>query len=159
MLAALPVPWGLAAVYCLCGVIAVALGIIDVRVRRLPYMLAGVMYASCVAAFLIHMAITGEVRPLVRALVAGAVAFLAFLVLALAFPGQLGLGDVVLVGWIALSLGWFAWRAAALGLLVGLVVQAAGGVVLLARAGPRRTLPMGPALLLGWLVGVMAGAW
>ena len=78
-------------------------------------------------------------------------------------PGQAVVfydGDVVLGGgWIALSLGWFAWRATALGLLVGLVVQAAGGVVLLARAGPRRTLPMGPALLLGWLVGVMAGAW
>ncbi len=155
----LAIPLALLPAYCLCAVSAIALAIIDVRVRRLPYALTGVMYGSCMVAFLAHTAATGEVRPLVTCLVAGAVAFLAFLALALALPGQLGLGDVVLVGWIAFSLGWFGWRAAALGLLVGLVMQATVAVVLLARPGPRRMLPMGPALLIGWLAGVVAATW
>ena len=145
--------------YCVCGVIAIALAIIDLRVQRLPYMLTGVMYGTSVVAFLIHAATTGEVQPLVRAVIAGAVAFVAFLFLALAFPGQLGLGDVVLVGWIALSLGWFTWRAAALGLLAGLAVQAVVGLAFRLVSQGDHALPMGPALLLGWFVGVVIGAW
>jgi hypothetical protein len=156
--AVLPIPITLLFAYCLCGVVATALAIIDLRVRRLPYVLTGVMYGSCVVAFLVSTAMTGEVWPLVRALVAGSLAFLAFLALALALPGQLGLGDVVLVGWIALSLGWFAWRAVVVGLLVGLIVQATVALMFLVGSRPRRTLPVGPALLFGWLVGVVAAA-
>jgi hypothetical protein len=156
--AVLPIPITLLFAYCLCGVVATALAIIDLRVRRLPYVLTGVMYGSCVVAFLVSTAMTGEVWPLVRALVAGSLAFLAFLALALALPGQLGLGDVVLVGWIALSLGWFAWWAVVVGLLVGLIVQATVALMFLVGSRPRRTLPVGPALLFGWLVGVVAAA-
>jgi leader peptidase (prepilin peptidase) / N-methyltransferase len=36
----------------------------------------------------------------------------------------LGLGDVVLVGSLALSLGWLGWDHLVLGLLVGLSAQA-----------------------------------
>src|SRR5262249_56066738 len=96
----LPIPITLLIAYCLCGIVATALAIIDVRVRRLPYMLTGLMYGSCVAAFLVRIAVTGEVWPLVRALMAGSLAFLAFLALALAFPGQPRLGHRLPPGWL-----------------------------------------------------------
>ena len=79
IVAALPIPSGLVAVYCVSGVIATGLGVIDLRVRRLPYVLTGVMYGSCAVAFLVRTGTTGDGRPLVRALTAGAVAFLTFL--------------------------------------------------------------------------------
>jgi len=145
--------------YWLCGLLAVGLAIIDVHVRRLPYAITGVMYASCAVAFGVSAAGSGDARPLVRAVLAAALASMGFLVLALAFPGQLGLGDVVLVGWVAFSLGWFGWRVAVVGLLAGLIIQAAVGILVRVRAGPRRALPMGPALLIGWLVGVLVAAW
>ena len=145
--------------YWLCGLLGVALAIVDVRTRRLPYAMTGVMYASCAVTFGLSAAGSGAVSPLVRVVLAAALASAGFLVLALAFPGQLGLGDVVLVGWVAFSLGWFGWRMAVVGLLAGLIIQAAVGILVLVRAGPRRPLPMGPALLIGWLVGVLVATW
>jgi leader peptidase (prepilin peptidase)/N-methyltransferase len=145
--------------YWLCGVLGVALAIVDVRTQRLPYAMGGVLYASCAVAFVVSAAGSGDASPLVRAVLAAALAFTGFLVLALAFAGQLGLGDVVLVGWVAFSLGWFGWGVAAVGLLAGLILQALVGILFLARPGPKRALPMGPALLIGWLVGVLIAAW
>jgi leader peptidase (prepilin peptidase) / N-methyltransferase len=144
--------------YSLCGVLGVALAIVDVRTRRLPYAMTGVMFASCAVAFGVSAVGGGDARPLIRAVLAAALASTGFLGLALAFPGQLGLGDVVLVGWVAFSLAWFGWRVAVVGLLTGLIIQAAVGILVLVRAGPRGTLPMGPALLIGWLVGVLVAA-
>jgi leader peptidase (prepilin peptidase)/N-methyltransferase len=141
--------------YWICGLLSVALTIVDLRVHRLPYAMTGAMYVSCAVTFGIAVAVNDEGGPLIRAGVAAALALAGFLVLALALPGQLGLGDVVLIGWIAFSLAWFSWRAAAAGLLVGLTGQAIVGVSLLVRSARRRRLPMGPALLLGWLMGVV----
>jgi len=145
-------------VFGLCGLLGIGLAIVDVRVRRLPFAMTGVMYAACAVTFVICSAARGDASQLVRAIVAAVLAFVGFLVLALAFPGQLALGDVVLVGWVAFSLGWFTWRAVAVGLLAGLVVQAVVGLLVWVCSGPRRTLPMGPALLLGWLVGIVITA-
>ncbi len=113
--------------YWLCGLLGVALAIVDVRTRRLPYAMTGVMYASCAVALGLSAARSGDASPLVRAVLAAMLAFTGFLLLALAFPGQLGLGDVVLVGWVAFSLGWFGWRVAVVGLLAGLIIQAVVG--------------------------------
>lgn len=145
--------------YWICALLGVVLGIVDVRVRRLPYLLAALMVASCLLAFLVQTILVGDPRRLIFAFAAGSLAFVAFLALALALPGQLGLGDVVLVGWIGLSLGWFGWRPVVIGLLFGLIVQAVVGVVFRVASGRDGALPMGPALLLGWLVGVVVGAW
>ncbi len=151
--------WLVMPAYWLCGLLGVALVIVDVRTRRLPYAMTGVMYASCTVVFGFSAAGSGDASPLVRAVLAAALAFTGFLVLAVAFPGQLGLGDVVLVGWVAFSLGWFGWRVAIVGLLAGLILQGLVGILFLVRAGPSRVLPMGPALLIGWLVGVLVAAW
>jgi leader peptidase (prepilin peptidase)/N-methyltransferase len=88
---------------------------------------------------------------------AAAVTVAAGLALALADAGQMGLGDVVLAGWVALSLGWFGWPSAWAGLFMGFAVQAVlFGLVALRRAHDRpRALPMGPALMAGWLVAIL----
>ncbi len=142
------------------AVVGMVLAVIDVRQRRLPYVFTVPMYALCLICFGAESILTGDYSPLVRSALAGAATFAGFLLLALMFAGQLGLGDVVLTGWLAMCLGWLGWDRVALGLLAGLILQALVGAVSRARdgPGPRRTLPMGPALVAGWLVGIMVSA-
>ena len=139
------------------SVIGVVLAVVDVRQRRLPFLLSGLVYGGCVACFGVESVLASSFGPFGRSVVAGLVVAFAFLALALAMPGQLGLGDVALVGWIAMTLGWLGWGHLVGGLVVGLALQAAGAVVLLVlrRKTVRGELPMGPALLAGWLVAVV----
>ncbi|MBB2943267.1 hypothetical protein FB565_002980 [Actinoplanes lutulentus] len=83
--------------------------------------------------------------------------FVAVLMLgvALGFPGQLGLGDVGLAGTIATSLGWLSPATAALGFAAGCAVQMMVVIGMTWRArGQGVKLPLGPALLAGWLLAI-----
>jgi len=149
--------WGVGVVTAAAGLLvvrlsAVALAIIDLRRRRLPFAITSAMYLVCGVAFLVEPAVSRDAAALLRAAGITALTLGGLLVLALALPGQLGLGDVVFAGWIVLSLGWFSWRAAVLGLVVGLLVQLAVAGVLGLGSSRSRMLPMGPALLAGWVV-------
>jgi len=95
-----------------------------------------------------------------RALLGGAAAFAVLLVMALLAPAGLGMGDVKLAGFLGLYLGWLGWPVVLLGFLLGFVVQALVGLVLLLtrRAGRRTELPFGPALLGGALVAALLSA-
>ncbi|MDM4721369.1 prepilin peptidase [Micromonospora sp. WMMA1363] len=137
------------------AVVGVGLAVIDVRRRRLPYALTGTLATVCVICFLVAAAINGNYAALLRAVVAGSATTAALLLIALALPGQLGLGDVALAGAITLSLGWLSWQAAAVGILCGLMIQGFLGVVAKARTRIDSALPMGPALLAGWLSGAL----
>ena len=89
--------------------------------------------------------------------VAGAGAFAAFLVAALAYPGGMGMGDVKLAGVMGLFLGTAVIPALFIAFLAGTVV----GLVVIARqgsAGRKTGVPFGPFLALGGLAGLLAGA-
>jgi prepilin signal peptidase PulO-like enzyme (type II secretory pathway) len=138
-----------------CAAIGVALALVDFRCRRLPYHMTAALYLICGLAFVIAASRHGNWPDVGRSTLAAVTATIFFFVLAMAFPGQLGLGDVFLFGWVAFSLGWFGWRSVAIGGLVGTVGQAIAGAVVRARSGPGVKLPMGPALLAGWLAGIV----
>jgi len=129
-----------------------------VRSRRLPFRLTGALWASSGLCF-VGAAVTGQdARPLVRAATAGVVTAGVLLVVALALPGQLGLGDVALAGAVTFNLGWLSWRAAVIGLLAALLVQGVIAIALRLRRRERAMSPMGPALLAGWILAVAATA-
>ena len=87
-------------------------------------------------------------------LIAGAAAFLALLVAALAYPAGMGMGDVKLAGVMGLYLG----LSVAPALLVAFAVGAVVGVGIVMRHGDRkRGLPFAPFLAVGGLIGVLAG--
>jgi leader peptidase (prepilin peptidase)/N-methyltransferase len=136
------------------AVIGVGLAIIDVRCRRLPHSLTGALYVSSGFCFVAAAVTGGDVEPLARAIGAGAATAAVLLVVALALPGQLGLGDVVLAGAVTFSLGWLGVQVAVVGLIAGLTVQGVAAIVVKLRRAGMAALPMGPALVAGWLLAV-----
>jgi leader peptidase (prepilin peptidase) / N-methyltransferase len=86
---------------------------------------------------------------------AGAIAFLALLLAALAYPAGMGMGDVKLAGVMGLYLGLATAPALLAAFLAGSIV----GVALIARQGGDRQVgvPFAPFLALGGLIGLLAG--
>ena len=89
-------------------------------------------------------------------LAAGAGAFTAFLLIALAYPAGMGMGDVKLAGVMGLYLGLEVIPALLVAFLTGSIV----GVAMIARGGMgerKKGVPFAPFLALGGLVGLLAG--
>ena len=88
--------------------------------------------------------------------IAGAGAFLVFLLMALAYPAGMGMGDVKLAGVMGLYLGLDVVPAFLVAFLTGSVV----GIALIARGGAgerRRGVPFAPFLALGGIVALLVG--
>ncbi len=129
----------------------VLLAVIDVRERLLPDRVVLPALAGGTALLLLAAGADGTWPALLRAVLAAAALFAAYLALALLSPGGLGMGDVKLAAVLGLYLGWLGWPAVLLGTLAGFVLQALAALVLLAsrRIGLRAELPFGPAMLAG----------
>ena len=71
----------------------------------------------------------------------------------------MGFGDVKLAPVLGMVLGWWAFSAAATGLLISFLLGAVVGVaVLVSGRGDRKSaVPFGPFLLVGALVGLVIG--
>lgn len=153
------VPLGIALpAFWIVAVVGVGLAIIDIRCRRLPHRLTGSLWISSGLSFLAAAVLSGDVEPLLRAAGAGVVTSAILLSVALAMPGQLGLGDVVLAGAITFNLGWLSWQVAVTGLMTGLVLQGAVIITRNRRRTDRAVSPMGPALIVGWLLALTLAA-
>ncbi|WP_433615359.1 prepilin peptidase [Dactylosporangium sp. CA-139114] len=137
------------------AVLGTGLAIIDARYRRLPHQLTGALWASSGLCFALA-AISGEgMARLLRAAGAGAATATVLLVVALILSGQLGLGDVVLAGAVTLNLGWLSIQGAVVGLLAGLVLQGVAAIAIRLWRTIDALTPMGPALFVGWLLGIV----
>jgi leader peptidase (prepilin peptidase) / N-methyltransferase len=89
-------------------------------------------------------------------LIAGAGAGALFFLIVLAAPRGMGLGDAKLVA----TMGLFLGRGLAPAVLAGVLGGSILGVALIASRGPearRMTIPFGPFLALGGIVGLLAG--
>ena len=89
-------------------------------------------------------------------LIAGAAAFGALLLAALAYPAGMGMGDVKLAGTMGLFLGSSVAPALLVAFLAGTVV----GLAIIAREGAsarKRGVPFAPFLAFGGLAGLLAG--
>jgi leader peptidase (prepilin peptidase)/N-methyltransferase len=118
--------------------------------------MTGTLWIACMAGVATESLVARQARPLIEAALVGAAVTMLALVIGLALPGQLGLGDVSLFGVIALSLGWLGLDTAVVGLLVGISVQSAAAFANVLRTRTmRRQMPLGPALLTGWLVAIV----
>jgi leader peptidase (prepilin peptidase)/N-methyltransferase len=124
-----------------------AIATIDAATRRIPNV---VTLATALGAAALRLAFARGVLP--ETLVAGAICFVVFLLLALAARGGLGMGDVKLAGLLGFLLG----RDVVVALLIGTVAGAVAALVAARRAGSRKaTLAYGPYLCLGAAVVIL----
>ncbi len=138
----------------LLALVLVPLAIADVEHHRLPDRLLLPGGAAAVASLLVAAAVEGAAARGGRAVLAGAVVLTAFLALTVLAPGALGMGDVKLLGLLAVFLGWQGWGAVLDGILAGFVIGAGAAAVLLAtrRAHLRSRIAFGPSLMAGALL-------
>jgi leader peptidase (prepilin peptidase)/N-methyltransferase len=123
----------------------------DVITRRIlnVVLLPASVLALCLRAAFVQSA-------LLECVVAGVLAFVVFVVLAAAFRGGLGMGDVKLAGFIGLLLGSAAGEALIAGCIAGGVAAAA--LVVSGRAGRTSTFAYGPYLALGAALTILVGS-
>lgn len=139
--------------------IGIALTLIDLDHHRLPN--AIVLPSYIVTAVLLALAsvLTGDYGRLLTAAIGCAALFALYWILAVAYPGGMGFGDVKLAGALGMLLGWLGWAPLIVGafsafLLGGLV----GGILMVGRRATRKSrIPFGPFMLVGAAVGVFAG--
>ena len=142
------------------GAVGTVLAVIDIDCQRLPDRLTLTSYPAGVLLLAAATAAAGDPADLGRAVLAATATFTGFLLLALLSPDSLGLGDVKLAGLLGLFLGFLGWQRLVLGLVTGFMLGAvvAVGLLLGRRVGWHGEFAFGPALLVGALVAVVAGA-
>jgi leader peptidase (prepilin peptidase)/N-methyltransferase len=146
----------LAAACCLCAA-GPPLAASDLTGHRLPDKLT--LPAIAMTAVLLTAASwqLDDFAALVRTAIAAAAAGTFFLALAL-LTRQVGGGDIKLAALTGMLPGWLGWNHFVLALLSGLLLAAltAGVLVATRRISRRDPLPLGPFLLAGALIGVLA---
>jgi leader peptidase (prepilin peptidase)/N-methyltransferase len=141
------------------GAAGVALALIDLEHKRLPFVitvpLLGVTAVLVLGAGVFDGWATLDVA-LLSTLVWGGL----FATLYYGTGGRgMGFGDVVLAPSLGMSLGWLGWGASLVGLLSGFASGALVGVAMMTvgKAGRRSALPFGPFMLVGAFIGIFIG--
>lgn len=139
----------------LCGV---ALAFIDAAIRRLPDPLTGAAFVGPLGFLTIAALTGGHPGQLARAGIAAVVLCGFYLVLFIARPSGMGLGDVKLAAGVGVALGWLGWQAVVTGTFVTFVLAAVYGcaLLLLRRASRTSQLPLGPFIVIGTLAAIVS---
>lgn len=140
------------------AVVGVVLSYVDWRTRLLPTRLIAPSYAVVVVLAVLASTLAGDWGALLRAALGWVAAGGLFFVLWFVYPRGMGYGDVRLSGVLGIALGWLGWSEVVVGVYAGFVLGAlGGGALVLLRVVERRRYPFGPFMLLGAVVGVLAG--
>lgn len=137
----------------------VVLSVADIRVGLVPRKFLYPTLALVVVALVAASAVTHHWQALLDAAIGGAAGFAVFFTIWFFAPRAMGFGDVRLAGLVGLSLGWIGFRVVYIGFLVAFVAGSVIGVAKMVASGTGRktTLPFGPALAIGAVVGVLWG--
>lgn len=146
-------------VYVVAVWVMVPLAFVDLDVHRLPnkiqlpaYPILAALLAACSYA-------TGDWGAFVRALIAGAVLWVFFLILALVLlGGGIGFGDVKLAGLLGMLLGWLTWAHVIIATMATFLIGGVIAALLLVtrRKGRKDEFAYGPSMLLGAIVAIVA---
>lgn len=138
--------------------VGVALALVDWRTRLLPTKLIAPSYVALVVLTVLAAVLDGSWDALLRAgwgwLISGGTFFALWFV----HPRGMGYGDVRLSGLLGITLGYLGWAELLTGVYAGFLLGGVGGLLLSAlRVVDRKAYPFGPFMLVGALVGVLAG--
>jgi len=145
--------------YLYLAAISIALALIDLDTRRLPNRIVLPGYPVGVVLLAVASAGSADWFALVRAAVGAAALFGFYLVLALAVPRGMGMGDVKLAGLLGLYLGWLGWGSLVVGAFAAFLLGGVFSIGLLVSGRARRTssIPFGPWMLGGAGIGILFG--
>jgi leader peptidase (prepilin peptidase)/N-methyltransferase len=148
----------IAAFLYLCAV-TVALAMIDIDTHTLPNSIVLPGYIVGILMFTAAGVIGGDYASLVRAGIGMVGLGAIYFVIALIYPGGMGLGDVKLAGVLGLFLGWTGWGALAVGAFSAFLLGGLFGIGLMIFRGAKRKsgIPFGPWMLGGAWLGVFFG--
>jgi leader peptidase (prepilin peptidase)/N-methyltransferase len=139
--------------------ISIALAFIDIEHHKLPNVI--VLPSLAVGVILLSTAslLTGDYAQLLRIGVGAAAMGLAYLVLAIAWPGSMGFGDVKLAAVLGLFLGFSGWGSLIIGSLLAFFLGGIFGLVLivLGKSTRKSGIPFGPWMVLGAWIGILFG--
>ncbi|WP_446040295.1 prepilin peptidase [Streptomyces sp. SID1121] len=136
---------------------------VDGAVRRLPDVLTLPLAAATAALLGVVALLPGGDGPgggsWTTALLGGLALGACYFVLHLINPGGLGFGDVKLALVLGVALGWYGWGVLAGGAFAGFLLFSLYGSALMLRRRTARgiTLPFGPFMIVGTLLGLLAG--
>jgi leader peptidase (prepilin peptidase)/N-methyltransferase len=139
--------------------VSIALTLIDLDVHKLPDVIVLPAYVVVVVLLGAASLFDGDPWSLVRAAIGGAGLFVLYFIMAMAYPGGMGFGDVKLAGVLGFCLAWLGWGALAVGAFAPFILGGLFGIVLLVvrRAGRKTRIPFGPWMLGGAWIGIVAG--
>ena len=142
---------GEVALGCLFATLLAVVTLTDLERRIIPNVVVGF---GAVAGIIVAAIVDSGSLP--ERLIAAAAGGGVLLIVALAYPRGMGMGDVKLTGMMGIYLG----SAIAPGLLIGFTSGSLYGAVLIARHGSearRQAVPFGPFLALGGILGLLIG--
>lgn len=138
--------------------VGVALAVIDWRTRLLPTKVIAPSYLVVGVLAMLAAVLDGDRHALVTAALGWLVAGGTFFVLWFVYPRGMGYGDVRLSGVLGIALGYLGWPELLTGVYAGFLLGGVGGLLLsLLRLVDRKAYPFGPFMLVGAVVGVLAG--
>lgn len=140
--------------------IMVALAVIDWRTRLLPTWVIKPTYFLTIALVVLASLLAGDPGGIVRAALGWLALGFFYFVLWFINSGGLGYGDVRLSGILGMAVGWVGWAELITGAWSGFFVGGVlGGLLALLKVVDRRGVPFGPFMVVGVLIGLVAGPW
>lgn len=139
--------------------VGIALTLIDLDHHRLPNVIVLPSYLVTAVLLVLASVLTGDYGRLLSAAIGCAALYALYWILAVAYPGGMGFGDVKLAGALGMLLGWLGWAPLIVGGFSAFVLGGAIGAALMVgrRATRKSRIPFGPFMILGAGVGVFAG--
>jgi leader peptidase (prepilin peptidase)/N-methyltransferase len=140
--------------------ISVALTAIDLDLHRLPNAIVLPGYAVGVVLLGVAGLLSSDLAALGRAGAGAAILFTFYFLLAFAYPGGMGFGDVKLAGVLGLFLGFLGWQHLIVGVAAAFILGGVLGLalILIGKASRKSGIPFGPWMLAGTWIGIYAGA-
>ncbi len=138
--------------------VGIALSAIDLDVHRLPNAIVYPSYPVLAVLLTASAVFGGGLAPLPRAGIGAGAMFVGFLLLAVAYPGGMGFGDVKLAGIVGAVLGYLSYSALIVGAFAAFLLGGLASVLLLLlrRANRKSAIPFGPAMFGGAAVAIFA---
>ncbi len=136
-----------------------AISVIDLQLQIIPNRIVYPTIFASVPLLALAALAGDDWDGFVAALVSGAVAWTALLVIHLIQPGGMGFGDVRLSFLLGMFLGWIDYGHALMGIFLGFLLGAVVGLLLVGLRIRSRTdhVPFGPFLAAGAAITILAG--